>query len=82
MSSRTPATQFLPVLCAVGATLLFAASSGLDSYLRALCFVGGLVLLVAALVGVARLRTSTPAGGWLPSKESGRTGAHEEPDGR
>ncbi len=61
-------SNFIPVLCAVGATMLFSASAGLDSVWRGLCFAGGIALLALAIIGIARLRTADGSPGWLPSR--------------
>ncbi|MEO5652531.1 MAG: hypothetical protein ABIN79_01310 [Marmoricola sp.] len=72
-SHLSPTNRFLPMYGAIAASLLFGASSQLDSFLKGLCFGAGFALLVLSVLMVARLRSGPAAtSGWRPTSDPGQ----------
>lgn len=64
-----PVNRQVAVFCACFATFAFVASSQMESQLRFLPMVVGLVLLAVAVVALTGVRRGAPERGWLPSRD-------------
>lgn len=64
-----PVGRQVAVFCACFATFAFVLSAQLDSRLRWLALVVGLLLLAAAILAQTAVRRGAPERGWLPSRD-------------